>query len=285
MLALFYLAMVLQEGGTQASGGGVAGAVAAIIIWAVIITVIVFSFRRRAKARRAAKNLGAHVANAPGAQQPSLVKDLADELKEKLAQQVPKPVKYVATQLKEKFDASRQPRPAAPPPAARPAPPPNVRPAGSPKDVADRPPPSSVGGEIFISYASADRHSAAALAKALRSEGWSVFWDRTIPPGKTFDEVIEAALSAAKCVVVLWSRDSVTSDWVKVEAAEAAKQRILIPAMIAEVSIPLEFRRLQAASLLDWPGPDPHPGFESLAASIAALLGKPRASGTSASRM
>ena len=112
-----------------------------------------------------------------------------------------------------------------------------------------------------------------------------MFWDRSIPPGKTFDEVIEAALGAAKCVVVLWSRDSVTSDWVKVEAAEAAKQRILIPAMIAEVTIPLEFRRLQAASLLDWPGTDPHPGFDSLAGSIAALLGKPRASNTRGFRM
>lgn len=284
MLALFYLAMALQEGGTQTSSGDVAGVVGVIIIWAVIITTIVFFVRRCAKARRAARNSGTHVASTSGAQQSTLVKDLADEFKEKLAQQVPKPVKYVATQLKEKFDASRQQK-ATPPPGARPAPQPEARAARNPQGKADRPPPSPVGGEIFISYASADRPKAAALAEALQNEGWSVWWDRTIPPGKTFDEVIEAALSAAKCVVVLWSKDSVTSDWVKVEAAEAAKQRILIPAMIAEVSIPLEFRRLQAASLLDWPGKDPHPGFESLAGSIAALLGKPRASSTEAFRM
>src|SRR5215472_14103178 len=77
-----------------------------------------------------------------------------------------------------------------------------------------RPAPSaSTGYDIFISYASADRPHAQALATALHGRGWSVWWDRTIPPGKSFDVVIEAALNAAKCVIVLWSPASVTSEW------------------------------------------------------------------------
>jgi len=145
-------------------------------------------------------------------------------------------------------------------------------------NVIDSPASSHSGGDIFISYASRDRPTAEALAAALRKEGWSVWWDRTIPPGKSFDEVIELALNAAKCVIVLWSKASVTSDWVKVEAADAAKRRILIPAVIEDVSIPLEFRRIQAANLVDWPGPSPHSGFGSLVESVAGIVGK---SGTS----
>ena len=53
--------------------------------------------------------------------------------------------------------------------------------------------------DIFISYASQDRQKAQLLAGVLEAQGWSVFWDRTIPPGKTFDEFIEAALDESKC--------------------------------------------------------------------------------------
>ena len=45
--------------------------------------------------------------------------------------------------------------------------------------------------EIFISYARADRGRAETLAQALGQLGFSVWWDREIPPGRTFDEVIE----------------------------------------------------------------------------------------------
>ena len=55
--------------------------------------------------------------------------------------------------------------------------------------------------DIFVSYSSADRARAAMLARALEVRGWSVWWDRTIPPGRQHDEVIEEALAAARCVV------------------------------------------------------------------------------------
>jgi hypothetical protein len=71
----------------------------------------------------------------------------------------------------------------------------------------------STMSDIFISYASADRERARLLADALAQKGWSVWWDRTIPPGEEFDQVIEEALDAAKCVVVLWSKTSTASSW------------------------------------------------------------------------
>ena len=48
--------------------------------------------------------------------------------------------------------------------------------------------------DIFISYARVNRARAAVLAAALEAQGWSVWWDWHIPAGKTFRQVIQAAL-------------------------------------------------------------------------------------------
>ncbi len=130
-------------------------------------------------------------------------------------------------------------------------------------------------GEIFISYAHEDRPRASRLAEALSAKGWSVWWDRTIPPGKTFDQVIEEALDSAKCVIVLWSKQSVASHWVKTEAAEGLRRGILVPALIDDVRIPLEFKRIQAAELINWDGESTHPEFDKLVNAAATIVGPP----------
>jgi formylglycine-generating enzyme required for sulfatase activity len=129
--------------------------------------------------------------------------------------------------------------------------------------------------DIFISYASEDRARAKVLAGVLEDQGWSVWWDRTIPAGRTFDEVIEEALDTAKSVIVLWSEKSVKSRWVRTEAQEGADRNILIPVLIEKVRIPLAFRRIQAANLIGWDGSYTESSFQELVGDIAALLGPP----------
>jgi TIR domain-containing protein len=57
--------------------------------------------------------------------------------------------------------------------------------------------------DIFISHKSSDQERIRTLVKALEQKAWSVWWDRTIAPQRTFNEVIEEALNAAKCVKVV----------------------------------------------------------------------------------
>ena len=127
--------------------------------------------------------------------------------------------------------------------------------------------------QIFLSYASEDRPRAKAFAEALRDKGWTVFWDRTVPPGKVFDRVIDEALRQASCVVVLWSEASVDSNWVKEEITDASQRGTLVPVLIDDVPLPLGFRRLQAARLVGWPDVNDANEFDQLMASIDALVG------------
>jgi hypothetical protein len=127
--------------------------------------------------------------------------------------------------------------------------------------------------DVFISYASQDRDRAANLASALGEGGWSVWWDRKIVAGQAFDQVIERELETAKSVVVLWSIHSVESEWVKNEASAASERRVLVPALIDNVRLPLEFRRKQTADLIGWDGDTSHGGFHALCEGIAATMG------------
>ena len=126
--------------------------------------------------------------------------------------------------------------------------------------------------DVFISYANSDRERARELANALSARGWSVWWDRHIKAGQAFDEVIERELERAKNIVVLWSEASIASEWVKNEAAVAAQRRVLVPVLLDDVRIPLEFRRKQTADLIGWDGNPSHGGLQAL---FDALQGEP----------
>ena len=86
--------------------------------------------------------------------------------------------------------------------------------------------------EVFLSYASADRERVTTLVHALEAEGMQVWWDRDIAYGESFHKVIEQALDAAACVIVVWTSHSVASEWVVNEASDARKRNRLVPVML-----------------------------------------------------
>src|SRR6185312_5635400 len=131
--------------------------------------------------------------------------------------------------------------------------------------------------EIFISYSSKDVERAQTLADALSARDWSVWWDRKIPLGMSYDQVIEKALAEAKCVIVLWSAVSAASEWVRNEASEAKRRGILIPVFIEQVDAPLAFRLLNGADLSGWRSDDANQEFDQLLERVTELLGQPHA--------
>jgi TIR domain len=127
--------------------------------------------------------------------------------------------------------------------------------------------------EIFLSYASADRERVAPLVHALEEDGLQIWWDEDIGDGQIFHRAIEQALTRALCVVVVWSRESIRSEWVINEASDARGRDRLVPVLLDPVVPPLEFRHLQAADLREWRGDRDDPEFAGLRRSLAAMIG------------
>ena len=107
--------------------------------------------------------------------------------------------------------------------------------------------------DIFISYSSEERDRLLPLVNALEKTGWSVFWDRTIPAGKTWRQVIGSEIRACRSMIVVWTESSIASDWVLEEAETGKRRRILIPVLLDNVTRHLASAELSRQSRgLEW---------------------------------
>jgi hypothetical protein len=128
--------------------------------------------------------------------------------------------------------------------------------------------------DIFISYASEERARVLPLVSALEKNGWSVFWDRTIPAGKTWRQVIGSEIRACRSVLVVWTENSIASEWVLEEAETGKRRGILIPVLLDNVEPPFGFGNIQAANLTAWNGDSSSPTFIHLVADITTIVGQ-----------
>ena len=102
--------------------------------------------------------------------------------------------------------------------------------------------------DIFISYSQKDRSVAEGLAHFLVESGYHVWWDYELVGGVKFRSKIKAELDAAKAAIVIWTPNSVESEWVIEEADDAKSSKKLLPVRVPELdykSIPLGFRQFQ----------------------------------------
>ena len=131
--------------------------------------------------------------------------------------------------------------------------------------------------DIFLSYNREDQAAARRFAKAFEGQGFKVWWDATLRSGEAYDEVTEAALREAKAVVVLWSKKSVVSRWVRAEATLADRTRTLVPAMIEPCERPIMFELTQTAELAHWQGAADDKAWLAFLGDVKRFLEKERA--------
>lgn len=126
--------------------------------------------------------------------------------------------------------------------------------------------------DVFISYSREDQDVAARYARGLEREALSVWWDVALNPGETFDKVTEQALREAKAVVVLWSKHSVESRWVRSEATQADRYGTLVPVMIEPCDRPILFELAHTVDLSGWSGDTDEPRWRSFADGLKRFL-------------
>lgn len=128
---------------------------------------------------------------------------------------------------------------------------------------------------VFLSYAHGDHAQAQRLAAALERCGYTVWWDALIEGGTRYAKTIDEALAAADAVVVLWSRRSIESDWVRDEAAQGRDRHRLVPLTLDGTPPPLGFRQLQVIDVSGWRGRPNASQLQAICRAVAAAVGEP----------
>jgi TolB-like protein/Tfp pilus assembly protein PilF len=128
---------------------------------------------------------------------------------------------------------------------------------------------------LFLSYSHVDDAKARRIASALEEAGYTVWWDALIEGGAAYAKSIGSALETADAVIVMWSANSVESDWVRDEAAQGRDRHCLIPISLDGTRPPLGFRQYQVIKFRSWRGRRDSPQFEALERAISASSGAP----------
>lgn len=91
--------------------------------------------------------------------------------------------------------------------------------------------------DVFISYSKRDAAYVEWFANALMQRGFSVWWDRDLDVGSSWHANTLAFLKRAHCAIVIWSRHSVASEFVRDEADRAKPK--LVPLRLDDCELPI----------------------------------------------
>lgn len=103
--------------------------------------------------------------------------------------------------------------------------------------------------DVFISYARLDQGIVEPIVERMRTEHFTIWWDRRLVGGQRWDLEIEKELSEARCVLTIWTPASIDREWVHIEAHAGHRNGILIPVLIGCKNAPLAFSLLQSIDL------------------------------------
>lgn len=128
---------------------------------------------------------------------------------------------------------------------------------------------------VFVSYSRDDRKTVLPIIQALENSGLTVWWDGLLEAGTVFLQTTEQALEQADAVLVLWTKTSVNSNWVRDEATIGRDSGRLVPITTDGSMPPLGFRQFHVVDLSSSKNSPDAPEFQNVTQSIRALMGQP----------
>lgn len=133
--------------------------------------------------------------------------------------------------------------------------------------------------DIFISYSSKDRGRVRQIRDAFAARGFTVFWDQDVAAGSNWNASLRDNLLKARCVVVVWSKNSAASVNVLHEAEIAKEFDKLVPMLLEPLKasqLPMGHYSLTSVDLSDWNGDVAAPNWKALLQGIEVRVGGAR---------
>jgi hypothetical protein len=110
--------------------------------------------------------------------------------------------------------------------------------------------------DVFISYKREERTLTDKLVSALNAAGYVVATDLDIEPNINFIDAIQTMIDNARATLVLWTKLSVQSEWVRTEARRALKldknkntDNIYRGVLLEKIDLPMDF---DAVNMIDF---------------------------------
>jgi hypothetical protein len=125
--------------------------------------------------------------------------------------------------------------------------------------------------KTFLSYSRANKDFAIKLAKELKLEGFSVWFDQLdISPGARWDVEVEKALEECEIFMIILTPGSITSENVRDEIDYAIDNgKRFLPVLLENCNVPLRLRRFQ---YVDFTNKDFDDGVESAKELLRNLI-------------
>ena len=131
-----------------------------------------------------------------------------------------------------------------------------------------------ISTDIFVSYSRGDQSEVLPIIHLLEQAGYNVWWDGLLEAGSVFLHTTEQALEEASAILVVWTKTSVNSNWVRDEATSGRDRGRLVPITTDGSVPPLGFRQFQVIDFSKWRGQADVPEFQNVLNAIGSLMNK-----------